>query len=72
MSQASAFVGVGRIAPNEERLVLSKPVEHFSFTYGVLTGRLYNYLTLITSLFIYCDTHFYFPVCGECKTQNKR
>ena len=40
---ASASVGGGRIAPDEERLILSKPVVHFSFTYGVLGGLLYNY-----------------------------
>ena len=31
---ASSFVVVGRFALNEERLVLSKPVVQFSFTYG--------------------------------------
>ena len=30
----TAFVGVGRITADEERFVLSKPVLHFSFTYG--------------------------------------
>ena len=34
-SLPSAFVIVGRFAPDEERLVLSKPVVQFSFTYGV-------------------------------------
>ena len=29
---ASAFLEVGRITPDEERLVLSKPVVQFSFT----------------------------------------
>ena len=31
----SAFVVLGRIATDEESLVLLKPVEQFSFTYGV-------------------------------------
>ena len=39
---SSAFVGVGCIAPDEERLVLLKPIMHFSFTYGVLRGLLSN------------------------------
>ena len=34
-------MGVGRIAPDEERLVLSKPFVKFSFTYGVSRGLLY-------------------------------
>ena len=49
------FSGVERITPDDKRLVLSKSVVQFSFTYGVLRGLLYNYLTLITSLFIYCE-----------------
>ena len=52
---SSAFMGEERIAPDEERLVLLKPVGLFSFTYGVLRGLLFIYLTLITSLFMYCD-----------------
>ena len=52
-SLGSALVRVACIAPDEERLVLSKPVVHFSFTNAVLSGLLYNYLTLIASLFIY-------------------
>ena len=40
------------IEPDEKRLVLSKPAVHFSFTYGMLRGLLYNYLSLINSLFI--------------------
>ena len=43
---ASAFVGGGRIAPDEERLVLLKPFSHLSFTYGVLRGLGHNYLSL--------------------------
>ena len=39
----SAFVVVGHIASDKERLVLSKPVVHFSFTYGVLRGLVHNY-----------------------------
>ena len=35
---ASAFEGEGHIAPDEERLVLSKPVMQFSFTCGVSRG----------------------------------
>ena len=41
LSLNSAFVGVGRIAPDEERLVLLKPVVQFSFIYGVARGFLY-------------------------------
>ena len=41
MSVASAFVGVGRVAPDEERLVLLKPVFQFYFNYGVSRGFLY-------------------------------
>ena len=48
LNQVSAFVGRGRIA-SEERLV------HLSFTYGVWRGLACNFLTFITSLFIYCD-----------------
>ena len=33
-SLASAFVGVGHIAPDEERSILSKQVVQVSFTYG--------------------------------------
>ena len=36
LSLPSIFVVVGRIAPDAERLVLSKSVVQFSFTYGVL------------------------------------
>ena len=39
-----AFVGVGRIAPDDERLVLLKPGVQFSFTYGVSRGFLYTCL----------------------------
>ena len=42
MKAEVAFVGVGRIAPDEERLVLLKLIVHFSFTYGVLRDLLYN------------------------------
>ena len=62
-SMASAFTGGGCIAPDEERLVLLKPVVHLSFAYGVLSGLKYNYLTFISSLFIYCNT--YLCVTGE-------
>ena len=37
-SLASAFVGVDRSAPDEESLVLLKPVVQFYFTYGVSRG----------------------------------
>ena len=42
LSMASAFVGAGCVAPDEERLVVLKPVVHFSFTYGVLRGLVCN------------------------------
>ena len=42
VSLDSASVGVEHIASDEERLVLSKPVVHFSFAYVVLRGLLYN------------------------------
>ena len=48
LSLASVFVGVGRIAPNEERLVLSKQAVQFSFTYSASRDLLYNCLSLIT------------------------
>ena len=41
---ASAYMGVGRIAPDEERLVLLKPVVQFYFIYGVSRGYLCIYL----------------------------
>ena len=47
--QASSFVGTGRIATQEERFVLLKPVEHFSFTQCVLRDLLCNYFSFITS-----------------------
>ena len=40
---ASAFVEIRHIVPDEERLVLLKPVMLFSFTYGVLRGQKFNY-----------------------------
>ena len=55
---ASAFVGGGRIEPDEERLVLSKPVVHFSLTDGVLRGLVCDYLTKITNLIIYCEKSY--------------
>ena len=42
LSLVSASVEVRRIVPDEERLVFSNPVVHFSFTYGALRGLLYN------------------------------
>ena len=45
-TQASAFVREGHIAPDEEKLVPLKPVGNLSFTYGVLRGFVYNYLSL--------------------------
>ena len=50
----SAFVVVGRFAPDEERLFLSKPVVQFSFTYGVSRGIFIFLYTSSTSFFIYC------------------
>ena len=38
---ASAFMGVERFSPDEERLLLSKAVVQFSFTYDALRGLLY-------------------------------
>ena len=38
--KASAFMEVERIIPDEEIVVFSKPVVHFSFTYSVLRGLL--------------------------------
>ena len=43
-SLTSAFVVIGRIAPDEERLILLKPVMQFYFTYGVSRGFQYIYL----------------------------
>ena len=47
-------MGVGRIAPDEERLVLLKPVVRFYFTYGVSRGflNICLYFKLPVSLFI--------------------
>ena len=42
----NVFVGVGRVAPDKERLVLLKPIVHFSYAYGVLRGLLSNYLKI--------------------------
>ena len=53
----SVFVRVGCFALDEERLVLLKPIVHFSFIYGVLRGLLFNYLTLLINLLIYCEKH---------------
>ena len=50
--KAEARLQSGHIASDEEKFVLSKLVVHFSFTYTVLRGLVYNYLTLITSLCI--------------------
>ena len=52
-SLPSAFVVVGRFAANEERLVLSKPVVQFSFSYGVSRGIFIFVYTSITGFFIY-------------------
>ena len=43
-SLTSAFVVVGRFAPDEERFVLLKPVVQFYFTCGVSRGFLCIYL----------------------------
>ena len=40
LSLVSTSVEVGRIAPDEERLALSKPVVQFSFPYGMSRGIL--------------------------------
>ena len=51
LSLTSAFVIVGHFASDEERLVLSKPVVQFSFTYGALR---YFYICLyINHQFLY-------------------
>ena len=42
--QATAFVGIGCIAPDEERLVLLKPVVQFYFIYDASKGFLCIYL----------------------------
>ena len=53
MCLASAFMEVRPIAPDEERLVLSKLVVQFSFTYGVYQEVFYIFVyTLIGSFFI--------------------
>ena len=44
-SHTSAFIKVGRNTPDKQRLVLLKPVVHFPFTYGVLRGLLFSYIT---------------------------
>ena len=44
---------VGHILRDEERLILSKLVEQFSFTYGVSMGIFLFIYKSITSLFIY-------------------
>ena len=44
LSIDSAFMRVGGFVPDEERLVLSKPVVKFSFIYGVSRGLLFVYL----------------------------
>ena len=54
ISLASDFARIGRVAPDEERIVLLKPVEQFSFTYGVSKGFLYICL-YFKHQFIYCD-----------------
>ena len=40
-SLASTYVGVGRIASDEERFFLLKPLVRFSFTYGWASGLLH-------------------------------
>ena len=42
---------VGRFAPDEERLVLSKPVLQFSFTYDVSRGI---FIFVYTAKFVSC------------------
>ena len=51
---SSDFVVVCRIAPDEETLILSKPVVQFYFTYGVSRGIFIVVYTSITSFFFYC------------------
>ena len=53
LRQVSAFVGGGRIAPDEERLVLLKPVVYLSFTYSVLRGLVYIYAIQFTITLIW-------------------
>ena len=40
-SLASTFVEIGRIGPDEEKLLILKEIVQFSFTYGVSRGFLY-------------------------------
>ena len=47
------------IASEKERLGILKPIVHLSFSYDVLSGLMHNYLTFITSLFIYCEILFF-------------
>ena len=47
---SSAFMGEERIAPDEERLVLLKPVVQFYLTYGGSRVFLYIYLHAIIIL----------------------
>ena len=60
-SLASTSVGAERIPRDEKRLLLSKLVVHFSFTYGVLRGTLYNYRHL--SSFIFSNGLMYVNGC---------
>ena len=53
-SLTSAFAVVRHFAPVEERLVLSKPVVPFSFSYSVSRTTFIFVYTSITSFFIYC------------------
>ena len=54
---AVAFVGGGRISPDEESLVLLKLVVHLSFTYSVLKGLVYNYSLLLSFSVIFISTY---------------
>ena len=65
LSLTSAFMIVGRFAPDEERLVLSKPVVQYSFTYGVSKVFLYLFInTHIISMILLTISNSYIKLCA--------
>ena len=58
----SAFVVVGHIASDKERLVLLKPVMQFSFTYGASRGFLY--ICLHQSKILPMNFTYFNPQCS--------
>ena len=60
-SLAFVFVGVGRISPDEERLVLLKPVVQFYFSYGVSRGFSLYLLYHNFAKFL-CFSGFYYSI----------